>query len=647
MSRVASIVSGAALVLFGAGCFVVPSMPRSAPEQGVRSVATESTKSFTATESSSWSPLAIGAAFGLLAAVVTAQPVLAADLENGEAVFQGNCTACHAGGNNSIVAEKKLKKDALVTYGKYDVGAIIKQVTNGNGSMPAFGDKLGPDDIEDVANYVYNKADKWRRPVDRGVRFMPRNGSRYKGLAALKVRHNECRGRPLGKQWAVQGTGQEAKKKEYDMCMDLKVNQKELMNASCDGNFSKFYNKVVADQQGRKTWGEGEGRLRGRRISDHRAVGSNAAWQQPCDSKQVTYRQSPPSELPLVHHPGLGDVDVEGEKVFWTISTPHLRGPVKRSGQIQLDGEMLQGRQIQVDEHVLEIYMAKRSADDLDPDDVGTHAMAFILLHLERSGCLKHRTLLDMGCGTGFLGLLAARGAGAKVVLSDRPGRSLELARLNGSAAGAGEVEVKALAWGSDLVDETEGAVYDVVLLSEVLYVAQPSCVPWSLDDADLLALAEMTKAKLSAEGHLSQRKGRPPAELYWFLVGSDQILCESHVWVTYGNRENGGAQFAAAAAAAGLAVEERRLEEFVPAELLQSRAASALRRVKVFHLQHAGYLIEQFDYFSTLVADYEYAERLCFNRTRRRNRVLVSQERAGRVHGDFTAECDNFQEPG
>ncbi|CAK9084725.1 unnamed protein product [Durusdinium trenchii] len=153
----------------------------------------------------------------------------------------------------------------------------------------------------------------------------------------------------------------------------------------------------------------------------------------------------------------------------------------------------------------------------------------------------------------------------------------------------------------------------------KVLYVAQPSCVPWSLDDADLLALAEMTKAKLSAEGH---------------------------VWVTYGNRENGGAQFAAAAAAAGLAVEERRLEEFVPAELLQSRAASALRRVKVFHLQHAGYLIEQFDYFSTLVADYEYAERLCFNRTRRRNRVLVSQERAGRVHGDFTAECDNFQEP-
>ena len=53
------------------------------------------------------------------------------------------------------------KKEALVQYGKYDVQAIMSQVTNGNGAMPAFGDKLGPDDIEDVANYVYSKADKW------------------------------------------------------------------------------------------------------------------------------------------------------------------------------------------------------------------------------------------------------------------------------------------------------------------------------------------------------------------------------------------------------------------------------------------------------------------------------------------------------
>merc|ERR1712084_98553 len=84
-------------------------------------------------------------------------------LENGETVFQANCASCHAGGNNSIVPEKKIKKAELEQYlaGGYKVEAIITQVTNGKNSMPAFGEKLGPDDIEDVASYVYGQADKW------------------------------------------------------------------------------------------------------------------------------------------------------------------------------------------------------------------------------------------------------------------------------------------------------------------------------------------------------------------------------------------------------------------------------------------------------------------------------------------------------
>merc|ERR1712146_136484 len=83
--------------------------------------------------------------------------------------FQGNCAACHAGGNNSIVTEKKIKKDALEKYltGGYNVQAIMYQVTNGKNSMPAFGEKLGPDDIEDVANYVYNQVTSGERPVGR------------------------------------------------------------------------------------------------------------------------------------------------------------------------------------------------------------------------------------------------------------------------------------------------------------------------------------------------------------------------------------------------------------------------------------------------------------------------------------------------
>ena len=218
MSRIASVVFAVSLVLYGASCFILPASTPRAPQQGAASAVGQPSASAAPESAGSWSPVAIGAALGLLAAVATARPALAADLENGESIFQGNCTACHAGGNNTIVAEKKLKKDALVTYGKYDVGAIITQVTNGNGAMPAFGDKLGPDDIEeplpdlpvcilgvacrfdladskfripvviegeiggiwlqakrsvalcsstlwqfcqDVANWVYNKADKW------------------------------------------------------------------------------------------------------------------------------------------------------------------------------------------------------------------------------------------------------------------------------------------------------------------------------------------------------------------------------------------------------------------------------------------------------------------------------------------------------
>ena len=112
-------------------------------------------------QSQAWSPLALGAALGLMAAVIAgrAPAAMAADLENGENVFSGNCAACHAGGNNTVNAVKKLKIEALKEYGMYDVEKIKTQVTNGKNQMPAFGDKLAPDDIEDVANYVLSKAD--------------------------------------------------------------------------------------------------------------------------------------------------------------------------------------------------------------------------------------------------------------------------------------------------------------------------------------------------------------------------------------------------------------------------------------------------------------------------------------------------------
>lgn len=82
------------------------------------------------------------------------------DINNGANVFTANCSACHAGGNNVIMPEKTLKKDALETNSMKDAKAITYQVTNGKNAMPAFGGRLSDDEIQDVAGFVLSQADK-------------------------------------------------------------------------------------------------------------------------------------------------------------------------------------------------------------------------------------------------------------------------------------------------------------------------------------------------------------------------------------------------------------------------------------------------------------------------------------------------------
>lgn len=99
--------------------------------------------------------------FLCIAAMFTlSSQVLAADIENGERIFTANCAACHAGGNNVIMPEKTLKKDALEANGMNAVSAITYQVTNGKNAMPAFGGRLSDSDIEDVANFVLSQSEK-------------------------------------------------------------------------------------------------------------------------------------------------------------------------------------------------------------------------------------------------------------------------------------------------------------------------------------------------------------------------------------------------------------------------------------------------------------------------------------------------------
>nr|QCI06429.1 cytochrome c553 [Dictyurus purpurascens] len=83
------------------------------------------------------------------------------DLDAGEEIFTQNCAACHANGENLVNPVKTLKIDVLHEFQMDSIDAIKRQVTNGNkNGMPAFGGRLSDEDIQNVANYVLNQAQK-------------------------------------------------------------------------------------------------------------------------------------------------------------------------------------------------------------------------------------------------------------------------------------------------------------------------------------------------------------------------------------------------------------------------------------------------------------------------------------------------------
>ncbi|CAE7892753.1 Cytochrome c6 [Symbiodinium microadriaticum] len=160
MPRV-SIVCAGCVFLYGASCFVLPislnSLPRA--KSGLVVELPIENKSQTP-ERNSWSSFALGTALGLLIATATARPTFAADLEKGDALLSSSCTACHVQGSN-FFALAKINQDAVVEYRKHDVQATIARMTDGGLALPSVGQKLRLDNFEDVANYVYTKADKW------------------------------------------------------------------------------------------------------------------------------------------------------------------------------------------------------------------------------------------------------------------------------------------------------------------------------------------------------------------------------------------------------------------------------------------------------------------------------------------------------
>jgi cytochrome c6 len=73
-------------------------------------------------------------------------------------LFEIHCAGCHPNGSNIIRRGKNLKQRALQRNGYGDADAIAALITDGKGNMSAYGDKLSPDEIAALAQYILDRA---------------------------------------------------------------------------------------------------------------------------------------------------------------------------------------------------------------------------------------------------------------------------------------------------------------------------------------------------------------------------------------------------------------------------------------------------------------------------------------------------------
>lgn len=91
-----------------------------------------------------------------------------------------------------------------------------------------------------------------------------------------------------------------------------------------------------------------------------------------------------------------------------------------------------------------------------------------LLLHLARTGWLQGKAVLDVGCGVGMVGVLAAKLGADRVVLADNQRGAVQLAHENASRNGvSGVCSAVCLDW-QQL--ELWPAGFDLVVAADVLY---------------------------------------------------------------------------------------------------------------------------------------------------------------------------------
>ncbi|WP_413175341.1 cytochrome c6 PetJ [Anabaena azotica] len=90
-------------------------------------------------------------------------PANALDTAKGAEIFSVHCAGCHINGGNIIRRGKNLKKNALKRYGMDSLEAITNIVTNGKNNMSAYKERLTTEEIQIVAAYVLEQAEKdWK-----------------------------------------------------------------------------------------------------------------------------------------------------------------------------------------------------------------------------------------------------------------------------------------------------------------------------------------------------------------------------------------------------------------------------------------------------------------------------------------------------
>lgn len=78
-------------------------------------------------------------------------------------LFETHCAGCHPNGANIIRRGKNLKQRALTRYGYDSIDAIADIITHGKGLMSAYDERLSSEEIQQLAAYVLEQADRnWK-----------------------------------------------------------------------------------------------------------------------------------------------------------------------------------------------------------------------------------------------------------------------------------------------------------------------------------------------------------------------------------------------------------------------------------------------------------------------------------------------------